>query len=152
MRRAAKAAAKRRRARTTTPTRLALGEQPETSGDRRAALLMACYRAAAEHEDHSLALLALKLRRFSGPFKGGRISFQAEGACLVGVCGRLADLAHHVSTEALERSKNSGPLLEGVSNTSLRLATLAKDALLAAEELETLRLAYTRKKAAPARG
>lgn len=146
------AAAKRRRARTTAPTSVTWREPPENSGGRRAALLTGCYQAAAEHEDSSLALLALKLRRFSGPFGGGRVSFQAEVACLVGVCGRLADLVRHVSNNALEQVKGSVSLLERTSLTSHRLVTLLKDALLATEELEALRLAYRKKKTASARG
>jgi hypothetical protein len=151
-RRRATITAKRRRARPTVSAEFDWGKQPEVSGGRRAALLLGCYRAAAEHQDSSLALLALKLRRFSGRFGGGRVSFQAEVACLVGVCGRLADLVRHVSNEALERVKGSMSLLERNSLTSHQLATLLKDALLATEELEALRLAYRKKKAAPARG
>jgi hypothetical protein len=123
------------------------GEPPEIGGDKRAALLMGCYRAAAEHGDSSLALLALKLRQFSGRFAGGKVSFSIEGACLVGVCGRLADLAQQVTAKVIEQSRGDGPLPEGDPSTPLRLNVLMRDALLAVQELEALRLAYDKKKA-----
>jgi hypothetical protein len=123
------------------------GEPPEIGGDKRAALLMGCYRAAAEHSDSSLALLALKLRQFSGRFAGGKVSFSIEGACLVGVCGRLADLAQQVTAKVIEQSRGDGPLPEGDPSTPLRLNVLMRDALLAVQELEALRLAYDKKKA-----
>jgi hypothetical protein len=134
--------AKGRRARNAASTALALNA-PEAEGDRRAALLTGCYRAAAQHDDAALALMALKLRLFSGHFGGGgRVSFRAEGACLLGVYGCLTDLAHRVSTKALERTTDDGPLPDGNPLTPHKLGLLVKNALLAAEELETLRDAY----------
>jgi hypothetical protein len=141
----------KRRNRTRAPSPLGMHEPPEVSGGKRAALLLGCYRAAAQHDDASLALFALKLRRFSGVFGGGRVSFEAEGACLIGVFGCLAHLAHDVSTKALERRKEAGPLPDGDPLSPHHMTLLVQDALLAAEELEALRLAYKKKKAA-ARG
>ena len=140
-----------RRAPKAAPPSLAF-ETPEAGGDRRAALLAGCYRAAAYHNDAALALVALKLRRFSGRFGGGRVSFRAEGACLLGVYGRLTHLAYRVSDKALERTTHDGPLPDGDQLTPHRMALLAKDALVAAEELETLREAYRQKKAAETGG
>jgi hypothetical protein len=143
--------AKGRHARNAASTALAL-ETPEAGGDRRAALLTGCYRAAAQHDDAALALMALKLRLFSGSFGGGRVSFRAEGACLIGVYGCLTHLAHRVSTKALERTTDDGPLPDGNPLTPHKLALLVQDARLAAEELETLREAYQQKKATEPRG
>jgi hypothetical protein len=126
--------------------RQARHDSPEVGGDRRAALLIGCYRAAAEYSDASLALLALKLRQFSGVSGGGNVSFQAEGACLAGVCGRLAGLAQQVSTAALEAPGGGTRLLENDSLTSHRLATLVRDALLAVGEIEALRAVYRKSK------
>jgi hypothetical protein len=122
-------------------------DPPEADGSRRSALLLACYRAAALHNDAALALVTLKLRLFSGEFSGGRVSFRAEGACLLGVYGGLTHLAHRVSTEALPSNEDDGPLREGNELTPYNLALLVRDARLAAEELETLREAYKRIKA-----
>jgi hypothetical protein len=143
--------AKGHRARKAASTALAV-DVPEAGGDKRAALLTGCYRAAAQHDDAALALMALKLRLFSGEFGGGRVSFRAEGVCLLGVYGCLTHLAHRVSAKALERTTDDGPLPDGNPLTPHKLALLVQDALLAAEELETLREAYQQNQATAPRG
>jgi hypothetical protein len=139
------------RARKAPSTSLEL-DPPEAGGDRRAALLLACYRAAALHNDAPLALITLKLRFFSGEFSGGRVSFRAEGACLLGVYGGLTHLAQRVSNEALPPNDAAGPLREGDELAPHNLALLVRDARLAAEELESLRKAYKQTKTTTRRG